>query len=105
MKLISNTKKKIDSGELHIDFDSFKKHVDEKTNLFNVPTQDMDEEQLDKDRQTKKMKKKDVGDEIDMDDEEDNSEEDFGDVEDDIEYTFVPNIKDEQKSQEEIMND
>jgi hypothetical protein len=46
----------------------------------------MDEEQLEKDRQTKKMKKKDVGDEIDMDDEDDNiSEENFGDVEDDIE--------------------
>jgi hypothetical protein len=66
----------------------------------------MDEDQLEKDRQTKKMKKKDVGDEIDMDDDDDDiSEEDFGDIEDDIEYTFVPNIKDEQKSQEEIMND
>ena len=66
----------------------------------------MDEEQLEKDRQTKKMKKKDVGDEIDMDDEDDDiSEENFGDVEADIEYTFVPNIKDEQKSQEELMDD
>ena len=66
----------------------------------------MDEEQLEKDRQTKKMKKKDVGDEIDMDDEDDDiSEENFGDVEDDIEQTFVPNIKDEQKSQEELMDD
>ena len=66
----------------------------------------MDEDQLEKDRQTKKMKKKDVGDEIDMDDDDDDiSEEDFADIEDDIEYTFVPNIKDEQKSQEEIMND
>ena len=45
----------------------------------------MDEEQLEKDRQTKKMKKKDVGDEIDMDDDDDQSAEEFGDVEDDIE--------------------
>ena len=45
----------------------------------------MDEEQLEKDRQTKKMKKKDVGDEIDMDDDDDLSEENFGDVEADIE--------------------
>ena len=45
----------------------------------------MDEEQLEKDRQTKKMKKKDVGDEIEMDDDDDLSEENFGDVEDDIE--------------------
>ena len=51
------------------------------------------------------MKKKDVGDEIDMDDDDDKSEEEFLDVENDIEYTFVPNIKDEQKSQEEIMKD
>ena len=65
----------------------------------------MDEEQLEKDRQTKKMKKKDVGDEIEMDDDDDLSEENFGDVEDDIEQTFVPNIKDEQKSQEELMDD
>jgi hypothetical protein len=65
----------------------------------------MDDEQLEKDRLTKKMKKKDVGDEIDMDDDDDKSEEGFLDVEDDIEYTFVPNIKDEQKSQEEIMKD
>ena len=65
----------------------------------------MDEEQLEKDRLSKKMKKKDVGDEIDMDDDDDNSVEEFDDVEDDIEYTFVPNIKDEQKSQEEIMKD
>jgi hypothetical protein len=65
----------------------------------------MDDEQLEKDRLTKKMKKKDVGDEIDMDDDDDKSEEEFLDVEDDIEYTFVPNIKDEQKSQEEIMKD
>ena len=65
----------------------------------------MDEEQLDKDRETRKMKKKDVGDEIDMDEDDDVSQEDFGDVEDYIEYTFVPNIKDEQKSQDEIMND
>ena len=65
----------------------------------------MDDEQLEKDRLTKIMKKKDVGDEIDMDDDDDKSEEEFLDVEDDIEYTFVPNIKDEQKSQEEIMKD
>jgi len=65
----------------------------------------MDDEQLEKDRLTKKIKKKDVGDEIDMDDDDDKSEEEFLDVEDDIEYTFVPNIKDEQKSQEEIMKD
>ena len=65
----------------------------------------MDEDQLEKDRQTKKMKKKDVGDEIEMDDDDDLSEENFGDVEDDIEQTFVPNIKDEQKSQEELMDD
>ena len=65
----------------------------------------MDDEQLEKDRLTKKMKKKDVGDEIDMDDDDDKSEEEFLDVENDIEYTFVPNIKDEQKSQEEIMKD
>ena len=65
----------------------------------------MDEEQLEKDRQTKKMKKKDVGDEIDMDDDEDLSEDDYFNVEEDIEQTFVPNIKDEQKSQEDIMKD
>ena len=45
----------------------------------------MDEEQLEKDRQTKKIKKKDVGDEIDMDDDDDLSEDDYFNVEEDIE--------------------
>ena len=87
-----------------MNFDEFGKHVD-KDGFFDVPIQTMDEDQLDIDREKKKIIKAEVGDEIDELDLKEDEKEDYDSVESDIEYTFVPNIKDEQKKQEEIMED
>ena len=87
-----------------MNFDEFGKHVD-KDGFFDVPIQTMDEDQLDIDREKKKIIKAEVGDEIDELDLKEDDKEDYDSYESDIEYTFVPNIKDEQKKQEEIMED
>ena len=65
----------------------------------------MDEEQILKDKKRKKFKKLDIGDEYDDMDIDSVVDDDFEDVEDEIEYTFIPNIKDKQKKQCDILDD
>ena len=64
----------------------------------------MDEEQIEIDKEKKKMKKAEINDNIE-DIDIDEFKDDFENIDKGIEYTFVPNIKDEQKKQEEIMED
>ena len=65
----------------------------------------MDEEQLDIDIKTKIIKKAEIFDDIDNANLIDDDIDDFSDVDSEIDYNFLPNVKDEQKSQDEIFND
>ena len=68
---------------MQLNYEEFERHID-KDGYYNIPTQEMDEEQLELDLEKKKMKKAEIHDEIDKI-EIDDDKDDYESVESDIE--------------------